>query len=276
MIYITCGLPGRGKTAINASKIYDTYWNDGQDIYARMCHEIIEINKDRKYKLSIPDRVPIFSNFQLKFKVNSEKSYEPYFVNPYYLGLPMSGKDVMYLPPFSKIFITEAQRYFNSRLSSTFPAHVSRYFELQRHWGIDIYLDTQRAGLIDKNIRDLCSNYEEVIGMDNRIDSGGEIESSSFYTQVFDSFDALEAYYATGAVKDFRLDFATLGKPSKVFKGNLFRFYDSFFYKKMFLPPDEPGIDWTLLSFEDPKKEELNKYYSEQEPEWYRGAKNGK
>lgn len=57
------------------------------------------------------------------------------------------------------IFIDEAQRHFRPRPSgSVVPDHVAA-LEVHRHQGLDIYLITQRPGLVDSNVRALCGKH---------------------------------------------------------------------------------------------------------------------
>lgn len=57
------------------------------------------------------------------------------------------------------IFIDEAQRHFRPRpVGSPVPDHVAA-LEVHRHQGLDIYLITQRPGLIDSNVRALCGKH---------------------------------------------------------------------------------------------------------------------
>jgi len=57
------------------------------------------------------------------------------------------------------LVIDEAQRHFRPRpAGSAVPDHVAA-LEVHRHQGLDIWLITQRAGLIDSNVRALCGRH---------------------------------------------------------------------------------------------------------------------
>lgn len=61
--------------------------------------------------------------------------------------------------PGSLVIISEAQLVFRNRApGSAVPPHVSA-MERHRHLGIDFWIDTQGAGLLDPNIRKLCSRH---------------------------------------------------------------------------------------------------------------------
>lgn len=57
------------------------------------------------------------------------------------------------------LVIDEAQRHFRPRpAGSVVPDHVAA-LEVHRHQGLDIWLITQRAGLVDANVRALCGKH---------------------------------------------------------------------------------------------------------------------
>lgn len=57
------------------------------------------------------------------------------------------------------IVIDECQRYFRPRpQGSAVPDHVAA-LEVHRHQGLDIWLVTQRPGLVDSNVRALCGKH---------------------------------------------------------------------------------------------------------------------
>lgn len=83
--------------------------------------------------------------------------------NLHRLAFDQDGKVVGSVPYESHkgaaIFIDEAQRHFRPRPSGApVPDHVAA-LEVHRHQGLDIYLITQRPGLIDSNVRALCGKH---------------------------------------------------------------------------------------------------------------------
>ena len=157
MITIIFGAPGTGKTSLNTHFLQTEYKTHGRALLAQTQKRIDEINKTRVKPLALPDKPPIFANYKASFKIGYEKTFEPYYINPFYLGLVNENMPTQYLPPNSKVFISEAQRYYNSRKSSTLPDWVSRLYEMHRHYGMEIFLDVQRANLIDLNIKEICN-----------------------------------------------------------------------------------------------------------------------
>ena len=83
-------------------------------------------------------------------------------INPFRLGFANKYVDTHFNLPYEAIFITEAQTYLNSRMSKYFPDWQSRWYEQDGHNNIDVWLDVQRPGLIDVNVRDLSQAIEIV------------------------------------------------------------------------------------------------------------------
>ena len=76
-------------------------------------------------------------------------------INPYKLGFVNNFVETHFNIPYEAIFITEAQKYLNSRMATYFPDWQSRWYEQHGHNNLDIWLDTQRPMLIDVNVREL-------------------------------------------------------------------------------------------------------------------------
>ena len=76
-------------------------------------------------------------------------------INPYRLGFANKLVETHFNIPYEAIFITEAQKYLNSRMATYFPDWQSRWYEQHGHNNLDIWLDTQRPMLIDVNVREL-------------------------------------------------------------------------------------------------------------------------
>lgn len=266
MITIIFGAPGTGKTSLNTHFLHELYKTRGRALLAFSRGRIAELNKNRQEPLTPPLKPPIFANYKVSFKTAYEKSFEPYFLNPYYWGLPNEAMTSQSLPPGSKVFISEAQRYYNSRKSATLPDWVSRLFEMHRHYGIDIWLDVQRANLIDLNIKEICKLFIEVREMRHEKDYAGRILRTSFLCRAFDCWRDLEQYMETGA--------QTFRNVSYTHEGNIFRCFDSFSYFEEFLPRDG---DFDYLPFlsraEIAARSDADFYYHSDEPAEYRGKR---
>ena len=269
MITIIFGEPGAGKTSLLAYFLKQIYRRQGDRLLNECRDRIAEENKTREKPLTLPNEPPIFCDFAVKFLVGYEKEYSPYFINGYYFGVENGKMPTQYVPPGSKIFLSEAQRYFDSRRSATFPDHVSRAFEMHRHFGLDIYLDAQREGLIDLNIRGLCKRFIEVRKAEHEKTATGRIVKTTFFCREFDDLISVEQYLSGGS-NAYR-------ETTYVNRGNIFRSFDSFNHQNDFIPGK--GRDYRYLPFlakGENVPENLKMFYETEEPKAYRGSGNKK
>ena len=228
MITVIYAGPGAGKGCLQTHLVEELYFNNGFDIFADSCAEIDEINKEYGLKLTKPERVPIFTDFEVEFKIDYEKSYKTYFLNGYYFGLENDRLPTMYVPPCSKIFLSEVQRYYDSRKHASLPDFVSRAYEMHRHLKIDIFLDLQRLGLLDLNIRELAQRFiyiEKLNVVKNKV---GAVDYVEWFCREFNTCEDADAY-----IDDNR----KFGKPI-VFRhvGDVFENYNSFSNQSKFIP----------------------------------------
>ena len=118
-------------------------------------------------------------------------------INPFRLGFYNKYVKTHFNIPYEAIFITEAQKYLNSRMSKYFPDWQSRWYEQHRHDDIDIYLDTQRPMLIDANVRELAS-FIEIVGMDVENDQFGEPVKVTWKIRKIPHSRLFDIYMASG------------------------------------------------------------------------------
>ncbi len=262
MITIIFGKPGVGKTSLNTFFCELTYYTDHEWLYKTTCERIDELNENRVQLLTKPDGPPIFTNYGARFKVGYEKHYEPYYVNTYYLGLQNERIPVQSVPPNSRIFISEAQRYYNSRKSQSLPDWVSRWYEMHRHFGIEIYMDVQRVKLIDLNIRELCQKFIEVQRTEHERDSADWITKTRWYCREFDNLLDVEDYLS-GNSKNYR-------ETVYEYEGNIFESFNSTSCASEFVPAE--GEDFKYLTFnrEGGASDKNAEYYITSEPKNYR------
>ncbi len=268
MIHIIFGAPGAGKTSLNAYLLKNAYRSEGRRLLDYTRNRIIELNASRKTPLTIPAKPPIFSDFKVRFLDGYDTYYEPYYLNGFYFGLANDVMATQYIPPGSKIFLSEGQKYFDSRQNTTFPRWVSSAFEMHRHYGIDIWIDVQRPKLIDLNIRALCKHFIEVLGMENDESATGSITKNTWLCREFDSLLSVEQYLETGE--------GNYREKRYVHEGNIFDVFDSVGHFNDFLPAE--GKDFTYLPFLADKAppEEYEAFYSLSEPKGYRAKPTAK
>lgn len=267
MIHIISGAPGAGKSSLNTYFIKKIYKEQGRTLLESCRAKISELNADRLNPLTLPDKPPIFSDFRVRFLVDYETFFEPYYINGYYLGFANERMQTQYLPPYSKVFLGEAQRYYNSRKSANFPDYVSRLFEMHRHYNLDIYMDVQRVMLIDSNIRDLCRHFIEVQSVNNVTDELDRIVKSVWQCREFSTWTAYSDYLSNGS--------QNYENKTYVHEGNIFDSFDSYAYFNAFLPGE--GKDFNYLKFCNASElkqlpDSTAAFYDSSEPVGYRGA----
>lgn len=231
MIVAIIGRPGHGKTAY-LSVTGLRYLGCTDEAYELKQNSIAQVQAFNAagFNYSLPDRPPVYTNFPLSAQIGYKKYRDSYYVDGFHLGLENEFVPTIPVVPGSKIFLTEAQRYYNSRVpSKDFPDWVSHYYEEHRHYGLDIYLDLQRLGLLDLNIRDICETIIEVVDIEHKADYAGNILQSTFILRRWDNLSAAEAFISNNSLKNYEL-------VRETFVGNVFESYKSKSYFEAFLP----------------------------------------
>lgn len=126
--------------------------------------------------------------------------YSPRFnrrINPFKLGFANPFVETHFNIPHEAIFVQEAQRYLNSRMSAYFPDWQSRWYEQHGHNDIDVWLDTQRPMLIDVNIREL-SRFIEIVSLDIKHDDFGRVCRLKWHIRRIDNSGLFDKYMASG------------------------------------------------------------------------------
>lgn len=269
MIVIITGKPRVGKTALNTFFAKCSYHTSGNLRYRRCIADITLSNESRVNKLTLPNKAPIYFNYEAHFPAGYKKEFVPYEVYPYYLGLPHSDGPVQRILPYSELHITEGQRYWDSRESATMPDYVSRWFETHGHFWLDIFIDVQRGKLIDLNIRELAKKIIEVQKMVNEKDAYGRILQTTWHCRVFDNSQDYETYIEGGK--------ARYRDTTYTHEGDIFKCYNSRSCKEDFVPSEEENF--TLLEYGtsgDVKEmpESLVKFNMREKPKWWRKSNN--
>ncbi len=240
MITIITGLPRVGKTALNTYFAKESVHRYGQILHKRCCIEIDLMNRNREKKLTLPSKPPIYTSYESCIPAGYKKSVTPYWVNPYNLGLPSAdNKITQFILPYGRLHITEGQKYWDSRESSSMPDSVSRYFETGGHFFLDFIIDVQRGKALDANIRFNAKRIIEVQKLVHDKDAYGQIMRSVWFCKEFDSIQSYEAYIASGTAP-YRNTFY-------VNEGNIFDCYNSRSCKEDFIPPNTK--DFNLLEY---------------------------
>ena len=188
-IVLIVGGTGAGKSSCLSHIACDFLTSDRE---YDLCLDKIKLYNLMGYNLSTPKHL-VFSDF--KISSNTKLGYiESYFVNGFYLGMPNAQHPTMFLPPYAKVFLSEGQRYYDSRKYSSFSDFISQFYEQHRHYGLSIYIDCQRPGLIDLNIREIATKVYYIESMVNDIDRLGRIVANHWKVRKFDSVFECEKY----------------------------------------------------------------------------------
>ncbi len=264
-ITIIAGAPGSGKTSLAAALLCEIYRTQGETLQEETAAKIEAANEKRLNPLEIPQKPPIYADFDIEFLVGYEEYYKPYFINGFYLGLPNDKMQTQFVPPGSKIFLSEVQRYYDSR-KKALPDHVSRFFEMHRHYGIDIYLDIQRAMLVDLNIKELCRRFIEIQSHQNITDENGRIFKTVWTYREFGSWIEYEQYLSSNA--------QTYITKTYTHNGNIFECFNSFSFYEEFFPPENGKfsyLEYKSRTASQDLDEATAAFYKISEPEIYRG-----
>ena len=227
---IVFGKPGAGKTAFMVSQAlgYLMPGTKNSELLNACKRDVAAVNA-LGYNFPVPTEPPVYSNFPIRAHVGYERFAETYYVDGFHLGFPNPDVRVISVLPHSVIFLSEAQRYYNSRKSKDLPDWVSRWYEEHRHADLTVWLDVQRPGLIDLNIRELCGRFIEIEGMENIPDEHGKIVANKFSVKEFGSWAHVDKYLSSGNTEN-------AVKNAYVFKGNVFKAYESRCYFNQFIP----------------------------------------
>lgn len=259
MIIVVFGKPGSGKTALLTS-VAASFLNGSivsNDYFDNCVAEVQALNAEG-FNYILPAHAPVYSNYPITVQSGVDRYTGSYYIDGFHLGFENDNVETISVLPNSKIFLAEAQRYYNSRRSKDLPDWVSRFYEEHRHYGLDIYLDVQRPGLIDVNIRELVEQFIEVESFHQSLDEYGHIACTDFYCKVFTDWKFVEQYLAGNN--------DCFDKQIFSFDFNVFECYESKSYYRNFLPVN--GFDYiNHVSLEEVEKDvELAKLMYRQTP----------
>lgn len=232
MITIIFGKPGAGKTAYMAA-LATEYLNGSTKCFEAQenCIQTVTELQQQGFAFKLPNRAPVYTNFNLCVQCGYKEFIGSYYVDGFHLGFTNDYVEIINVLPGSKIFLSEAQRYYNSRKSKDLPDWVSRFYEEHRHYDLDIFLDVQRPGLIDVNIRDIAGKFVEIEQLTQSIDKDGNVTGTTFYVKEFDDWKHVDSYI-TSDTKNYQ-------KKAIPFNFNVFDNYQSKSYYRNFLPAND-------------------------------------
>lgn len=248
MITIIFAPPGFGKTCLLVHFLVKAAFD--RERYKLMRAEILKQNLGGQ-SLSIPQH-PVSANFDLTMRCFGFSPRVNRRINPFRLGYQESEVKTHFNFPYEVIGITEAQKYLNSRMSAYYPSWQSRWYEQHRHNNLDIYLDVQRPGLIDLNIRELAQ-FIEVVNLDIKNDEFGKPCCLRWTLRLFDNMSLFDRYMSSG-----KKDTTCYVEFEEVANYNVFDCYNSQNCKPKFYEGHfNQDFDYTVA---EPPKETLEGY----------------
>lgn len=198
MITMICGVPGAGKSSLMAYYATQLLQDDLSD-YISCKRELRKLNASGFDYALPPQKHLCYSDNTIRWG----RRVVTYDLDGFRVGLPNLFFDTVFLPPFSTIFLDEAQRYYDSRMSKYLRDDVYHWYQLHRHNDYNVYLVCQRPANIDVNIRALA---ERVIVLDNCEVATDEYDCVSRITwtgREFASADTAESYLLSSDKSQF-------------------------------------------------------------------------
>ena len=252
MITIIFGKPGAGKTAYLVSQML-RFLGNSREAYELLwsCRDRVQALMSQGLRYTLPTTPPVYTNFPVSAHVGYNKWRSSFYVDGFHLGLENDYVPVTNVLPGAVIGLTEVQRYYNSRNSKdskkALPDWVSRFYEEHRHFGLDIYLDLQRLGLCDVNIRELAGRIVEVYDLEHEVDRQGNIVASKFTLRCWDNLAAAERYVDNDSLTNYACE-------EYIHDGNVFEAYTSACYFDAFLP--STGRDFSLRRHNEARRQD--------------------
>lgn len=226
MITLIAGKPGVGKTALmtyfaNVEMTINAYEN------VQKANRFISKLNAGGYNFKPAKGHLVYSNYDIKSHMKGYVPRRSYEMEGYEFGLPDKKHLTKLVYRYASLFFTEAQAFLNSRNYKAFRDSVSRAYEQHRHWDLNIYLDAQRATLIDLNVREL-SQIIYVEKLDIKRDRLGKVKRCIWHCKSFNDIKDYDKFNGSG--KDFECT-------EVVYKydGDIFRCYDSQMNMPLFL-----------------------------------------
>ena len=193
MITIIFGPPRIGKTAFMVHQLNIAAFDYERN---RAMQKALEFKNANGFNLTIPKHCAS-ANFDIRFRKPGYYPREARIIDPKKLGFGGPDRKTHFLLPYETIGIMEAQEFFNSRRYSEFEPWQSNLFEQHGHNNLRFLLDTQRPGLIDKNIREI-SNFIEIRSLDVVFDKKQWFKHMTWTIREFDNSGAVDEYMRSG------------------------------------------------------------------------------
>ncbi len=270
MMYYFYAASGTGKSEL-AACIGDHYLRNDFDstMDSKGCLEFLKIPPKTRLRLSIAKTQELNAKYETSFVMPQHclQSNETIWTTKngeYIQNYDLPGDKIgryddfyeTYCPyPYSLVIWDEAQKEASGRDSATMHPRVSTELQLHRKWGLDILLFTQRAKILDLNIRD-NARIIEIEGVTHYYDKFGFIVKAVFKLKFFKNLYDLERYLTT--------DKKTYIHTTYTYEGNPFNHFDSQEGEEYFIDlAIKRGLNARFKELGSDTKEYIENYVSE-------------
>lgn len=216
MLLHIIGPPGAGKTSLAAAMGINAMHGEAAQNAISRAQNLIEAMNSCGFNIPTPAQLPhLVYTYMFDIKASSPDFgfRQSWTLDATRLGFRTEDFVPQFVYPASTLIIDEFQTVWNSRNWTEFPANVSRWFEQSRKLMLDIIIISQRNGIIDANVRELCE-VTRIKNMQVKYNKNHEV------SRVVWSLEKWESYADYKKTKH--------GKPdSFVFDGNIFDCYDT-------------------------------------------------
>lgn len=237
-VTVVLGSGGVGKTSFIVYRIKHLLRTEGQARLRKSIAKIESFNKNRAKLLTPPDKVPIYTNFDMQFTIGYNEFYKPYYLDEEYFGLPNLDKLVAPVAPYSIIGFQEMDDEYESR-SRNVAKSVAGLYNKRRHFGLEIFMDLHKLMILDSIIREVTDVFIEIQKQESEKNFAGRTTKTTWYCREFDDPKEIQRYVKSdGKEGNYRETVYTN-------LGDIFKCYDSQDCAKDFVPKE--GEDFVYL-----------------------------
>lgn len=207
MITFVVGTPGAGKTLLLTHLATYIMRNQGYANYRMLKRENAQLNNNG-YNLSLPPQKHLV---YADYDISITRKLQAYSISGYEIGLANPYFYTTYIPAYATIFLDEAQRYYDSRMSRYLRDDVYHWYQIHRHNDYNVYMSCQRLANIDVNIRALGGCFLVIDKLNIDKDEYGFFRKITWTVRKFHSCDTAEQYTLARDTKQ-KCDMGTVDK----------------------------------------------------------------